>query len=161
MKLARRRTVLALAGAAALALTVGLSGCSSDSATSDTAQAAEAAEVQGPAAPVAAPDAPVRVGVSEFAGVIASPGVTIVDVRTPEEYAQGHIDGAVNIPVEYPDFMDRVSELDPTGTYAVYCRSGNRSQAAVAGMSDAGINGIYELESGTNGWSSAGQPLVQ
>lgn len=161
MTLARRRTVLALAGAASLALTIGLSGCSSDSATSDTAQAAEVADVQGPAAPVAAPDAPVRVGVAEFAGVVASPGVTIVDVRTPEEYAQGHIDGAVNIPVEYPDFMDRVSELDPSGTYAVYCRSGNRSQPAVAGMASVGINGIYELESGTTGWTSEGQPLVQ
>ncbi len=57
--------------------------------------------------------------------------------------------------------MDQVSQLDPSGTYAVYCRSGNRSQPAVAGMSSIGINGIYELESGTTGWTSEGQPLVQ
>ena len=159
MKIAARRSaLLASAAAAALVATMGLAGCSSeDTAATDQADTS----VQGPSAPIAAPEAPVRVGVPEFADVIGSPGVTIVDVRTPEEYAQGHIEGAVNIPVEYPDFMDRVGELDPAGTYAVYCRSGNRSQAAVAGMSDAGINGIYELESGTNGWSSAGQPLVQ
>lgn len=158
MTLARRRSFIALAGAASLALTIGLSGCSSDSGVSETAAAAE---VQGPAAPVEAPAAPVRVGVAEFANVIADPGVTIVDVRTPQEFAEGHIEGAVNIPVELPDFMDRVSELDPAGTYAVYCRSGNRSQPAVAGMASVGINGIYELESGTTGWTSEGQPLVQ
>lgn len=120
-----------------------------------------AAEAQGPAAPAQATDAPVRVGVAEFANVIASPDVTIVDVRTPQEFAEGHIEGAVNIPVELPDFMDRVSELDPSGTYAVYCRSGNRSQPAVAGMSSVGITSIFELESGTTGWTSEGQPLVQ
>lgn len=154
----RRTAVIASAAAAALLGTMGLAGCSSEeSATTTTTETT----VQGPAAAVEAPDAPVRVGVDDFANVIASPGVTIVDVRTPEEFAQGHIEGAVNIPVEYPDFMDRIGELDPAGTYAVYCRSGNRSQAAVSGMSSIGINGIYELESGTNGWSAAGQPLVQ
>jgi rhodanese-related sulfurtransferase len=158
MTLARRRTFIALAGAVSLALTVGLSGCSSDSGAMETAAAAEA---QGPAAPAQATDAPVRVGVAEFANVIASPDVTIVDVRTPQEFAEGHIEGAVNIPVELPDFMDRVSELDPSGTYAVYCRSGNRSQPAVAGMASVGITSIFELESGTTGWASEGQPLVQ
>lgn len=153
----------ALMGAAALALTISLAGCSSDT---DTATAAEATSaVQGPGVEaattaVAKPDAPVRVGVDEFASVIASPGVVIVDVRTPEEFAEGHIEGAINIPVEYADYMDQVAQLDPTATYAVYCRSGNRSQPAVAGMESAGITGIYELESGTVGWTDAGQPLV-
>ena len=99
-------------------------------------------------------------GVPEFAEVITDPNVTIVDVRTPQEFSEGYIDGAVNIPVELPDFMDRVSELDPSGTYAVYCRSGNRSQPAVQGMASVGINGIYEIESGTTGWTYQGHPLV-
>lgn len=162
MRINRRTSTAAALAAAALALTVGLSGCSSDSASAEgSADAGTSAEVQGPAAPVTAPEAPVRVGVPEFAEVVSSPDVTIVDVRTPEEFAQGHIDGAVNIPVEFPDFIDRVSELDPAGTYAVYCRSGNRSQPAVAGMASVGINGIFELESGTTGWTSEGQQLVQ
>ena len=147
----RRRSLPALAGAASLALTIGLSGCASDSGTTE---AVAAAQVEGPAAPV-------RVGVAQFADVIASPGVTIIDVRTPEEFAEGHIEGAINIPVEYPDYIDRVSRLDPNGTYAVYCRSGNRSQPAVAGMASAGIEAIYELDSGTVGWTAEGQPLVQ
>ena len=153
-----RRTLIALAGAASLALTVGLSGCSSDSTASEVVAA-----VAAPGAEVAieTPAAPVRVGVSEFAQIITAPGVTIVDVRTPQEFAEGHIEGAINIPVELPDFMSQVSQLDPSGTYAVYCRSGNRSQPAVAGMESIGITGIYELESGTNGWAGEGQPLIR
>lgn len=161
MKTSIRRTGVAALAASALALTVSLSGCSSDSDSASDAATSESAEVQSPSAAVETPESPVRVGVPEFAEVITDPSVTIVDVRTPQEFSEGHIDGAVNIPVELPDFMDRVSELDTEGTYAVYCRSGNRSQPAVQGMASAGINGIYELESGTNGWTSEGQPLVQ
>ena len=102
-----------------------------------------------------------RVDVAEFATIITEPGVQIIDVRTPEEFADGHISGAVNIPVQQPDFADRVAALDPSATYAVYCRSGNRSQPAVAAMRDAGITNIYELQSGTKGWTAAGQPLTR
>ena len=157
MQKSHLRAPFALAGAAALALTLAVSGCSSDSA-SDSASESVVQTADGTVAP---PETPVRVGVTDFADVIASPDVTIVDVRTPEEFAQGHIEGAVNIPVEYADFTDQVSQLDADSTYAVYCRSGNRSQTAVDQMSGVGVNGIYELESGTNGWAAAGQPLVQ
>ena len=58
-------------------------------------------------------------------------------------------------------FSARIAELDPTLTYAVYCRSGNRSQPAVAAVSGAGIDIVYELSSGTGGWTAEGQPLVQ
>ena len=85
----------------------------------------------------------------------------LLDVRTPKEHAEGHLPGAVNIPVESSDFRDRVSALDPAGTYAVYCRSGNRSQGAVETMAGAGITGIYELESGTVGWTGEGLDLVR
>lgn len=105
--------------------------------------------------------APQRVGVAEFAKVIEQPGVQIIDVRTPAEFADGHIAGAVNIPVQQPDFSERVARLDPKATYAVYCRSGNRSKAAVAQMQGAGITHIYELAEGTNGWTAAGLSLSQ
>jgi phage shock protein E len=108
-----------------------------------------------------AANGPARVGTGEFATVIEQPGVVIVDVRTAEEFADGHITGAVNIPVQQPDFADRIAALDPNSTYAVYCRSGNRSQPAVAAMQKAGITTIYELESGTKGWTAAGLPLTR
>jgi phage shock protein E len=146
------------AGAAVLAaVSMGLAGCSNSTSLETTASAAG----QGPAAAPAKPESPVRVGVAEFASIVNAPGVTVLDVRTPEEFTAGHIEGAINIPVEYPDYLDRVGQLDPNGTYAVYCRSGNRSQPAVAGLASLGINGVFELESGTIGWTAEGQPLVQ
>jgi len=151
-----RHRLLVLGAAALATVSIGLAGCSSDSASAPTASAA-----QGPAAVVAAPAAPERVDAAGFAEVLASPGVTIIDVRTPEEFAEGHIEGAVNYDVQGPDFATQIGALDPAGTYAVYCRSGNRSQAAVAAMAQAGIPGIYELESGIVGWQDAGLPVVQ
>jgi phage shock protein E len=135
---------------AAAALAGALTGCSQGPTASAVEPVAQAAAGQ---------PAPGRVGVTQFATIIAEPGVQIIDVRTPEEFADGHIQGAVNIPVQQSDFAERVAELDPNGTYAVYCRSGNRSRGAVAQMKDAGITTIYELGDGTIGWSADGQPL--
>ncbi|MDP2013537.1 MAG: rhodanese-like domain-containing protein [Actinomycetota bacterium] len=151
-----RTRALALSIAALATIGIGLAGCSS----SEVGNATGSSAVQGPAAPVAVPSAPERVDAARFAEVVASPGVTIIDVRTPEEFAAGHIQGAVNYNVQGPDFGNQIGALEPAGTYAVYCRSGNRSQAAVAVMSQAGITGIYELESGIVGWEQAGLPTV-
>lgn len=140
-----------LAVAAAAILTSGLSGCSTNSSVS----AANA----DPAA-VAGSTTPVRMNATDFEMVLATPGVQIIDVRTPEEFADGHIRGARNIPVQDPDFTEQISGLDPAGSYAVYCRSGNRSQPAVAAMQQAGISTIYELATGTTGWVAAGKPLM-
>jgi phage shock protein E len=148
----------ALFAAATIALTITLAGCSSDSSTSSADAGATTSETVNVV--VEKPDTPVRVDVTEFSSIVTAPGVQIIDVRTPEEFAQGHIEGAVNFNVEGPDFATQVAGLDPAGTYAVYCRSGNRSQPAVGYMAQQGITGIYELESGTVGWDEAGLPLV-
>lgn len=151
------RTRLIAAGAATLSI-VALAGCSSSDAGS--AGAATSSAVQGPVVPITPPSAPERVDAAGFADIVAGSGVTTIDVRTPEEFAAGHIEGAVNYNVEGADFATQVGSLDPAGTYAVYCRSGNRSQIAVAAMSQAGIPGIYELETGIVGWQDAGFPVV-
>ena len=154
-----QKRYVAAAGAALMTLTIGLAGCSSDTESTAAAETTTETTVQGPG--VATPASPERVDAVGFSEVVASPGVQIIDVRSPQEFAEGHIEGAVNYNVEGPDFLNQIAGLDPAGTYAVYCRCGNRSQVAVAEMSNAGINGIYELESGTTGWSQAGLPLVQ
>ena len=69
----------------------------------------------------------------------------VIDVRTPAEFASGHLEGAVNIDVQAPDFADQVSRLDPAGRYLVYCRSGNRSAVAVAMMADLGFGDLTDL----------------
>ena len=134
--------------------TLGLAGCSSSGA--DSAAPASASAV----ASMPVPGAPQRVDAATFAAALATPGITVIDVRRPEEFSAGHIDGAVNFNVEGADFAAQVAALDPTKTYAVYCHSGNRSQVAVAQMSQAGIQHIYELESGISGWQAAGYPVV-
>ncbi len=148
--------LLVLTAASLAALSLGLTGCSS----TETAAPVTAAAVQGPAAAITPPTAPERVDAAMFATIVGGTGVTTIDVRTPEEFAAGHIEGAINYNVEGPDFAAQIAGLDPAGVYAVYCRSGNRSQAAVAAMSQAGINGIYELESGISGWEAAGLPTA-
>lgn len=66
----------------------------------------------------------------------------VIDVRTPTEFAAGHLEGAVNIDVQSPDFEAQVSALDPSGTYYVYCRSGNRSAQAIDRMEAAGFTAL-------------------
>jgi rhodanese-related sulfurtransferase len=65
--------------------------------------------------------------------------IVIVDVRTPAEYATGHLDGAVNIDFQSPSFDDVVAGLDSDADYVVYCQSGNRSAQAVSVMEDADL----------------------
>jgi len=66
-------------------------------------------------------------------------GAAVIDVRTPEEYAEARVEGATNIDVQATDFDDRVAELDRDTTYVVYCRSGNRSADAAERMREAGL----------------------
>lgn len=76
-----------------------------------------------------------------------SDDTVIIDVRTPEEFATGHLVGAINIDVQAPDFRDRVMALDTGGEYFIYCRSGNRSGQAITQMFQMGFTNM------TNGGS--------
>jgi phage shock protein E len=72
-------------------------------------------------------------------GQALAAGTVLIDVRTPAEFAEGHLVGAVNVPVESPDFAAAVAALDPDAEYLVYCRSGRRSAIAVDAMRDVGL----------------------
>ena len=69
-------------------------------------------------------------------------GAAIIDVRTPEEYAAGHLKGAVNIDVEQADFTQRVAKLPTDKTYVVYCHSGNRATTASELMKKEGFEHV-------------------
>ncbi len=90
-------------------------------------------------------------------------GFIILDVRTPEEFAAGHIAGAVNLCLTCasPAFADAASALDKSASYLVYCHSGNRSATATAILRGQGFASLYELTGGTVAWQAAGLPLVQ
>ena len=85
----------------------------------------------------------------------------IVDVRTPGEYAGGHIAGSLNIDVNSGSFEEAVNTLDNDKTYLVYCRSGARSANASGIMAELGFTDIYNMNGGINDWISAGYPAVQ
>jgi len=83
----------------------------------------------------------------------------ILDVRTPSEYAQGHIAGAVNLDY-YASFENSLFALDKNKTYLGYCRSGNRSVSASQLMVDNGFTSIYNMLGGINVWIANGLPLA-
>lgn len=86
---------------------------------------------------------------AEFMDTFAKTGnAVMLDVRTPTEYAAGHLDKAINIDYENPTFESEIKKLDPTKTYFVYCRSGNRSGKSITIMRNDGLNHIYELAGG-------------
>ncbi len=85
---------------------------------------------------------------------------TIVDVRTPAEFATGHLAGAVNIDVQSDGFDAAIGELDPAGNYFVYCRSGNRSAQAIERMTDAGFSQLVNGGSLTDAAGSSGLAIV-
>ena len=98
----------------------------------------------------------VTVDVEEFAKVIADTAVVRLDVRTPQEYAEGHIEGAINIDVLSDGFVAEASKLPADRTIALYCRSGNRSKKAAAILADKGYK-VIELATGYKGWTRAGK----
>lgn len=102
----------------------------------------------------------VNLNVSEFSQKISEPGVIILDVRTPEEFASGHIEGALNIDFNSGDFANEITRLNPSETYAVYCRSGSRSGQAASIMHEAGFHDVSNLNGGVIDWANDGLPLV-
>lgn len=99
--------------------------------------------------------------VSAWSKDVRADNVTLIDLRTPEEFKEGHIAGATLIDATAPDFTTRIAALPKDGYYFVYCRSGNRSRTAVNEMRALGFQNIVELEGGTNAWTNSGKTLVR
>ncbi len=124
-----------------------LTGCSSDddAGTDPTGTASETADDS--------------LGVADFEALVAQDGVQVIDVRTAEEYATGHLAGATNIDVQ-GDFATGIADLDKNASYALYCRSGVRSDTAKQTMLDAGFTHVVDLSGGITAWTQAGKPVV-
>lgn len=148
-----------VARAFALALTAGLvvAACGSDDDTAADEPAAEApADEAGAAAGIRV------VSADDAASTIADPpdGLVILDVRTPAEFDEAHIDGAILVDFNSPDFADEMAELDPDVPYVLYCRSGNRSAGARAVMDELGFVDVEDIDGGIIAWVDAGLPVV-
>ena len=86
----------------------------------------------------------------------------VIDVRTPAEFATGHLEGALNIDIEGADFATQLETLDKTANYVVYCRSGNRAGRAVEIMPGYGFTGTLTNAGGVDAASQAtGLAVVQ
>lgn len=113
----------------------------------------------GPTA-VATPATGSSLSAADFAAAAKLTDTLLLDVRTPAEFATGHIAGAVNLDVEADSFAQLIAGLDPSKNYAIYCRSGNRSKVAMTTMGQAGISRVFDLAGGIGAWQSAGGQLV-
>lgn len=84
----------------------------------------------------------------------------LVDVRTPKEFAQGTIEGALNIDFRNERFDSMISALDKQKTIFVYCASGGRSEDAAAQLRQKGFSKVMDLKGGIIAWEGAGKPLA-
>ncbi|XUW99365.1 MAG: rhodanese-like domain-containing protein [Dehalogenimonas sp.] len=84
----------------------------------------------------------------------------LLDVRTPSEFSQGHLAGAINIDYNAGNFQSEVGKLDRNKRYLVYCRTSNRSGLAVDIMRELGFTEVYDIDGGTEAWLAAGYPVV-
>lgn len=99
---------------------------------------------------------------TEFESMLAKDkSVQLVDVRTPEEFASGHIEGAVLIDYYDTDFGERIGKLDKTKPVMVYCAAGGRSGSTAEQLNKMGFKKVYDLEGGMRAWRSAGKKTVQ
>ena len=85
----------------------------------------------------------------------------LLDVRTPDEYAQGRLKDSTLMDFYSPDFSEKLGKLDKAAKYLVYCRSGNRSGKALAMMVKLGFTEVQHIEGGITAWTAAGYPVVK
>ena len=132
----KKRLKLLLA-AAALGAVV-LAGCSSSTGTAvETVAPTAAAEI-----------------------ITTESNEVILDIRTPEEYNEGIIEGAINIDFYADDFAVQLDALDKDAHYVVYCRSGNRSGQANSTFEELGFTNVTEIDGGIANWYNEGLPVA-
>lgn len=103
----------------------------------------------------------VDVTVEQFKNLLIEQGGTILDVRTPEEWAEGIIPNAEKINYHGGDFENQIEKLDKTKPIFVYCRSGRRSANAANVLKGKGFVKIYNLDDGIIGWVNAGNETAK
>lgn len=105
----------------------------------------------------------VNLNVNQFAALLDSAQTegVLLDVRTPQEFMQGHIKGAELMNFYDQDFQDNLKKLDKETPVYVYCRSGARSGNAAKMMKQMGFKSVYNLQGGMNMWQRSGQDVAK
>jgi rhodanese-related sulfurtransferase len=102
-----------------------------------------------------------HVKADEAAKIIAAGKVAVIDVRTPDEFKDGHIQGAKNIDIMANDFEAQLGKLDKTQPTLVHCQAGGRSMRALKVFEKLGFTNLIHLDEGFGGWAAAGKPVVK
>lgn len=84
---------------------------------------------------------------------VENPDYIVIDVRTPEEFSEDGINGAINVDYYSPTFKQDIAALDSSKTYLIYCRSGARSSNAAIILQELGMNSVYDLDGGMIAYS--------
>ena len=144
MMKSRRIAIVALSVLLCAALGLAGTGCAKKEADADAA----------PKRAVVVPDYPIPTVTCAEAwdAAQADPSVVILDVRTPEEYAAGHVVGAITFDYYLDDFDENLETLDKDATYYVYCRCGKRGAASVDMMMKMGFTSVYNIDEGWLEW---------
>ena len=89
----------------------------------------------------------------EFSKELIKKQIKIIDVRTPKEFNQGHIENAININFKSSNFIKSISKLNKDTSFLIYCKSGNRSGKAAKIFDSIGFYKIYDLKGGYINWN--------
>ena len=93
--------------------------------------------------------------------LVADGKVTIIDVRTADEFKAGHIEGAQNIDIYEDGFAAKAAELDKSKPILIHCQGGGRSRLALSTFKKLNFSEIYHMDGGMKGWKAAGKPVVR
>ncbi len=155
-----RHTPRRIAAVAALIVLSACGGGDDAEPVADAPTADEPAVASEPDDATTALPAPGLVAPAQGAAIAGSDSVVVLDVRTPAEYAEGHLaESDLLLDFNAGEFAASVADLDPDAEYFVYCRSGNRSGQAVAIMRDLGFERVWDLDGGILAWDAAGLPI--
>ena len=99
------------------------------------------------------------ISIEEAAELLKNPEVIVLDLRTPREFAGGHLVGARNVDFNDPGFGENLAGLDRRRSYVVHCASGSRSGRALPLFGELGFEKINHLRPGFRGWVAAGYPV--
>jgi rhodanese-related sulfurtransferase len=146
-----RRSIISIGLCASLVV---LSACGAQGASNPSAVAADRGQIGQPVVAVVSALVDAQRGKQ-----LVDQGAIVVDVRTPAEFAEGHVPGALLIDVSSANFTQEIMQLNPSLAYVVYCRSGNRSAVAISQMLAAGFTELYDMGP-LNAWAQAGYPVV-
>ncbi|TRZ44259.1 rhodanese-like domain-containing protein [Robertkochia solimangrovi] len=86
---------------------------------------------------------------------------TLLDVRSPEEFSESHLEGAVNMDVNNDAFIKNIESLNKSKTVMVYCRTGKRSRRAATILDSLGFEKVINLEGGITAWMKSGLPVIE